>query len=681
MTRFLALFCVALLTAGAADAQVVGVRGDGTGRYSNATPPTHWESGAPIESITAQATRPADGKPAGRPLADGVIRSWLIAGPIDAPKDATGETEIVKGEADFSPVVGDKAGDLAWKKMASDESYLDLAALFDKKADAAAYAHAAIYAPADATVTLNLIVGGQTAVWLNGKPLIKPPNKTAQFSTLSLPLTLTKGWNRLLIRTMAAITNNTYTAYIYASFRGDPKAAPAGKNILWSTSGCPDGPVTAGERVVSFLGGAAAPIIVGDKMFLQSEPYDLVCLDKNTGKVLWARSNNYFEATPEADRKGKAEFDEAGKLASDLNKANDAWGTTGSLTKEQVLAKDALHKKLYDTMKKIDEAKYTFTKEQDLGMAGFVPTSDGKSVWAWYASGIAACYDLEGNRKWIALDNRGAQHHGFHTSPLLLEGKLIVYMADIRCLDASTGKQLWVKTICKDPKEHWSSAFEGSLCPLNVGGIAMFMTPNGEINRASDGEKVFGDRTVVGSIQRPSPVLHGDTVFKLDSGGLLHIIKLPKEDGDKLEAVSNMRVKLETGSRIFFGDCWQASPVVHEGLVYCLHNTGLLSVIDAEKGQVVYQKRLDLDVTPGWSLIAPSLAMAGGKIYAMSCTGTVVVFEPGREFKPLAKNRVTAVVGTGHWWQRAERFAASPIFDGKRIYLRGEAGLYCIEEK
>ncbi|MFB3893836.1 MAG: PQQ-binding-like beta-propeller repeat protein [Phycisphaerae bacterium] len=683
MMRSLALAGVVGMLIVAADAQIVGNRGDGTGRYPDAKPPVTWEFGSPIEGITWQAARPADDKPAGKPLADGVIRSWLVAGPFDAPKDATADTGIVKGEADFSPAVGDKVGEVAWKEMAAEGSYLNLAALFDKKADAAVYAHAALYAPADATVTGNLIVGGRTTVWLNGKPLIKPPNKTAQFSIVPLALPLTKGWNRLVIRTMPATTNNTYTAYLYASFRGDPKAKPSAKNILWSTSfGGPEGPVAAGERMISYIGGAAAPIIVGDKLFLQAEPYDLVCLDKNTGKVLWARSNNYFEATSEADRKGKPEFDEASKLASEINKLNDAWGAAGALAKEQVLAKDGLHRKLYDTMKKIDEVKYTFTKEQDLGMAGFTPTSDGKLVWAWYASGIAACYDLDGNRKWIALDNRGYQHHGFHTSPLLVDGKLIVYLGDIRCLDAATGKQLWVKTICKEPKDHWYAAFEGSFCPLNVGGVAMFMTPNGDIDRAADGEKVFGDAKMSSGLQRPTPVAAGDTVYKLDSGGTLHIVKLPKDAGDKLEADSRTKVKLDpAGYRMFFGDCWQASPVVHDGLVYCLHNTGLLSVVDAAKAEVVYQRLLDLDVTPGWSLIAPNLAVAGGKIYATGCTGTVVVFEPGREFKQIARNRVAAVVGLGQWWQRSERFAASPIFDGKRIYLRGEASLYCIEEK
>jgi outer membrane protein assembly factor BamB len=666
MRALIAVVGLFVLSVAVADAQVVGWRGDGSGCYPDAAPPTRWEATTPLDGVMSRAARPKDDQPAGRPLADGVIRSWLVLGPVDAPKDAVGETEVLKGEAEFAPDAGDKVGEAAWKETASDEALLNLAALFGQKTDAAAYAHAYVYAPADANLVADLVLGGRSVVWVNGKAVFKPADKDTQYAPKRVALPLRKGWNRLLIRTMPSTMYKVYSAFVHCSLRGEAKAEPAAKNVLWTSP----------------LGGAAAPIIVGDRMFLQSEPYDLVCLDKHTGKVLWVRSNNYFEATPEADRAGKPEFDEAGKLAAELNKLNDAWASPAGLAKDQILAKDALQKKLYDAMKKIDETKYAFTKEQDLGMAGFVPVSDGKNVWAWYVSGIAARYDLDGNRKWIALDNRGAQHHGFATSPLLLDGKLIVYMGDIRCLDAQTGKQLWVKTICKEPKDHWSSAFTGSLCPLNIGGVPMFMTPNGDINRASDGEKVFGERTMSGGIQRPSPIASGDTVFKLDSGGTLHILKLPKEAGDRIQALSHVKVKLDASAfRMFFGDCWQASPLYHDGLVYCLHNSGLLSVVDAEKGEVVYRKLLDTDEFDGWGLIRPSLAMAGKYLYALSGTGTCVVFEPGREFKPVAKNRVAAVVGPGQYWQRFERFAASPMFDGKRMYLRGEANLYCIEEK
>src|SRR5258708_38663172 len=49
------------------------------------------------------------------------------------------------------------------------------------------------------------------------------------------------------------------------------------KNILW------------GAKLPCY--SWSTPIVVGGKVFTRSEPYDLICLDKLTGKVLWVRSH------------------------------------------------------------------------------------------------------------------------------------------------------------------------------------------------------------------------------------------------------------------------------------------------------------------------------------------------------------------------------------------------------
>src|SRR5664279_434648 len=53
------------------------------------------------------------------------------------------------------------------------------------------------------------------------------------------------------------------------------KANGQSKNILWKT------------KLPCY--SWATPIIVGDKLITRSEPYDLICMDKNTGKLLWIR--------------------------------------------------------------------------------------------------------------------------------------------------------------------------------------------------------------------------------------------------------------------------------------------------------------------------------------------------------------------------------------------------------
>ena len=83
--------------------------------------------------------------------------------------------------------------------------------------------------------------------------------------------------------------------------------------------------------------------------------------------------------------------------------------------------------------------------------------TDGKHVWAWSSLGGAACFDLEGNRKWLVeLPHKGTAY-GAYSSPLLIDGKLILEIVpdnkrigglDMRpvsllALDAETGKECW----------------------------------------------------------------------------------------------------------------------------------------------------------------------------------------------------------------------------------------------
>src|SRR5262245_10122557 len=42
-------------------------------------------------------------------------------------------------------------------------------------------------------------------------------------------------------------------------------------------------------------GGVSCPIIVGNRIYLTVEPWDLVCIDKNSGQILWIRTSAPFE--------------------------------------------------------------------------------------------------------------------------------------------------------------------------------------------------------------------------------------------------------------------------------------------------------------------------------------------------------------------------------------------------
>lgn len=54
----------------------------------------------------------------------------------------------------------------------------------------------------------------------------------------------------------------------------------------------------------------STPVIVGDKIFVCSEPTDLVCISKADGKILWKKSNGY-DIVMTAEEKAQADKDKA----------------------------------------------------------------------------------------------------------------------------------------------------------------------------------------------------------------------------------------------------------------------------------------------------------------------------------------------------------------------------------
>lgn len=653
-----AIVCLGAMAAWSQTGQpaVTGWRGDGSGCCPSAQPPIQWGQTSPgLNEVQWQAEKPKDDAPSGQPLEDGVVRRWLLLGPVETPAQGKPEAEATVGESQWRPSAGDKVGALSWKPSDAEAALLNFNSLLGKSLTAIAYAHAYLYSPQEREVVCGFLHSPDWVVYVNGKTACRRPagHGTAGWTRL----TLAKGWNSLLVRVRAGKDSWFFNAVFY----GAP-GEHSTKNIAWRLA----------------WGGGGAPIIVGQRMLFQSEPHDLVCLDKETGKVLWVRSNNYLQATPAAERKGPG-FDEAAPLAAEIDRLNESLSGTMGPTAEQLAAKTKIQKQLYDLLRKVDDKKYTFTKEQDLGMSGFVPVSDGRRIWAWFGSGIAACYDLDGKRQWIAMDNRAGTHHGYATSPALVGNTLVAYMHELMGFDAQTGKQLWVQPICPNPKDHWACSFQGSICPLHVAGPDLFMTAYcGSIRRAEDGTQVFADRSMAGTFQTPTPVALGRTIYKQDTNGTLHVLELPDRLDAEWKPVSLRQIKSDTSAyKMFYQEWHSASPLVHEGLVYGVNTCGLLSVFDVAAGQVLYQKLLDLDIHQGWGLLRPSICLGGRHVLVLGPTGTCLVLQPGRQFKQVAKNRIESLY-LQYGEPRQERFTATPVFDGPCLFLRGEKYLYCI---
>jgi outer membrane protein assembly factor BamB len=456
------------------------------------------------------------------------------------------------------------------------------------------------------------------------------------------------------------------------------------KNILWET------------KLPCY--SWATPIVVGDKVITRSEPYDLICLDKYSGKILWIRSHPPFVAVTAEEKKANPAFREIEPLVAELQKLNDAFAANG-WNKEIYKRKHELQKQIDELTTKADK-KYKLPPDMYVeswcGYTGATPVSDGQSIFVSAGCGITACYDLNGKRKWERFENvrNSWGEHGAACSPWISGDKLFVYTNGVRALDKASGKELF-------PFEGAAPWCPFAITPFELGGVP-YVIVAGTIYHAADG-KIAVKRP--GDTAGDLVVVHGNIAYfsggragyyRLDPkpGGALSSTPLVKEVYDRLDFPrgDNPNYKIDTS----ISDFHTASPIFHNGLLYCLSNWGRLTIVDTSKftakDAVLYSSYLPFELKNPFSRkstgmgIGASPAMAGKYLYMIDSAGCVLVAEPAREFKQVAKNCIDEIVPEGweeKYWMgpHHEQTEASLFFDGNRIYVRGEQYLYCVGKK
>jgi outer membrane protein assembly factor BamB len=201
--------------------------------------------------------------------------------------------------------------------------------------------------------------------------------------------------------------------------------------------------------------------------------------------------------------------------------------------------------------------------------------------------------------------------------------------------------------------------------------------------RAGDGKVLFTDREA-GNQAIASPVVEQGRFFLMPTWNSELVVRtLPDKLTHPLQ-LPTRRIALDlSGFPKHYMPWHLSSPVIDQGLAYLMNNAGVLTVVDVDAGKVVYQKLLDLDPLQAHNEgaargLGVSPALAGNHLYCFGNNGAALVLEPGRVYRQIAKNKIENVVMAGHWAERQERFVACPVFDGDRLYLRGEGALYAI---
>ncbi len=688
-----------------------GWRGNGTGLWPDAKIPKEWgraPHGA-MEGLRNSASLLAAGKEAEAELVQkGLLRNWQVLGPFPV-KDSVAnfDDDLIGGETKAQPSPGDKLAGKEWQPFTvplddimvfgtAEMPWLNLAKALGYVRNQVAYAHTYVHSPRGGKARVVMDHGYGAKVWVNGGEVYREPvRRTAlgfytaisthelRHSVASSPkidFELKPGWNSLLIKISTSNKEEWQDMQLCLRMSDPPNVAYETKNILWMT------PLPGRST--------STPIIVKDRIFVMAEPDELICIDKVSGKKLWQRAINYYEAlTPEEKAAQPRLAKEVEPLVAKLN-ATGSGGVFAAKTppdplvlEEDKIARTKLRKEIQEKLSEIDPAtftpKYDGHYEAHFGIVGFTmptPVSDGEMVYVWVGTGIAACFDLEGNKQWITRIYPGDLTYG--SSPALADGVLVTFLNRLYGFDAKTGKQLW-----EQPKVRQNVA---ALMAAKLSGEQVVVTQRGDVIRPKDGELLFRPRGQgTGDEGWSPPVIFGETVY-LPRFGITHVSLLdftaaaankwqPKQTGT---IQMDDSISRENGKWI---DRWTAgSPLIWQGLSYQVDIYHNLFVGDVKTGKMLYRQLLPLEGFMHYNSVpvAASPTLVGDSIVILDNQGTAAVIQPGPEYKLLARNKISTLLDRNLPLPAQETLSYSPpVVDGNRMYIRGEAYLYCVGEK
>lgn len=666
------------------EASVVGWRGNGTGSFPDAKPPITWRKvGTSVARLRCQAEKPKDEKPSGISAANGAFTEWMVLGPLKAKgktdKEALAEA-FVEDEANWQPTCEESIGGKKWRNVKTPGTILDFTGVFaeelphrkpgwDKQVvfndPYVAYACTHVYSPEPVTLKYATHWGGECRIWVNGEQLsysVLTDRKQLKLKELKL----NRGWNRVLYK--AANTpvtqkpkagRNPWTFwFVELEVRADPACEKEASNILWQTR-------TPYYHI-------ACPLVVGDNVFVMSKPADLICMNKSDGKVRWIRSTTYYDLMGKEEEKKKHQaLETIPPLVEKLKKLNARYVEQNGLEHKDMRARQSLFNQILKIMGEVDKKKFGGRLGHYVKGAMPTPVSDGKHVYIWTQGGMASCFDLNGNRKWITMPE--TRHGGRYQSPTFAGGKMIFFEhGHLFALAKDSGEVAW-----KTPTKGTSQS------PVRLPiGDRTHVFFNDTIFNTVDGKPIW-----TGTPQYRNNI----TTAVVENSSIYNVGKkcsvTAKPDG----TLSVKKQGLWSGSKwlkLPKPQSFIPSSVHHDGLLYDVAVDGWLYVSDAEKGGLVYRKDLGMGKEYYYDYyhhpfgrVNASLVAAGGHIYVWGMAGLTVVFKAGRSYQEVSRNMIgetTGLNGRYGWRLVPENFGSTPVVDGDRFYVRGSTHLYCI---
>lgn len=336
--------------------------------------------------------------------------------------------------------------------------------------------------------------------------------------------------------------------------------------------------------------GFSSPIIWGNQLFVtgaDAQARMVYCYDKNTGKLLWEAAADNIQGSPSSAPKVTA----------------------------------------------------------DTGLAAPTMATDGRAVFAIFATGDVIALDMSGKRLWARNLGVPDNHYGHGSSLIIYKDKLLIQYDTNRAgkllaLDTKSGNTVWETP--RSSKISWSSPIL-----VNTGSrTEVILTTNPNVNGydPETGKELWNIACLSGEVG-PSAGYADGMVFAAN------------------EYAKLVGIKIGTTPEIL----WEAdeylpevsSPLAINGMVYIATTYGVFACLDAKTGEKLWEQEY------GDSFYS-SPVYADGKVYITDMSGKTHIVKATRDYQ---------LVGTS---ELGEKAVCSPVFQDGKVYLRGMNNLYCI---
>lgn len=291
---------------------------------------------------------------------------------------------------------------------------------------------------------------------------------------------------------------------------------------------------------------------------------------------------------------------------------------------------------------------------EDTGYAAPTMVTDGKRVYAIFATGDIGCFDYNGKRLWSR--NLGVPESAYgYSSSLAMYRNLVLIQYDqaqaedgksrMIALDGFSGRTVW--EVKRPVANSWTS-------PVVINTKNGFRLITGSdpwvIEYEPDNGAEIWRANCLGTDAACSPVFADGMVFAVKVYDSLIAIR---DDGKGDVTKTNIAWVAEDGIPDI------CSPVTNGQVVLVLTTDGLLTCYAVKDGQKVWEEELEEDFYASPSFV-------GDKLYLLSGKGRLIVAGVENGYRELARSEL------------GEKCYASPAFVDGRIYIRGVKNLYCI---